>query len=483
MGNIFGDLQNASKALNAHRFGVTTAGNNIANVNNPNFSRQRAVLGDTGTIQTIEGPRSLGVEVIGFQQMRDAVLDKEILREGSLNASLEAQLSALDKAEASTGQTISRLGDSAFVDGASGTSSGGLAEVINDFFNSFHSLSANPASDAEKEALIQNADILAEKLNVTSTRFSDIQEDLTLKAETDLAEANGLIKEIARLNAEVARAEAGKAGQALDLRDERQARLEDLSELIQIQVSNIPDSGGQIRVAIATPSSDYVDLVEHGRSTQIIMEETATGLPKFRLDNSDADSVSIRGGSIHGALTARDGAIQEYVDDLDKFASELVTSVNAIYNGGTPPMDTNFFLDTGDSAQKTAAGISLDATLSSTTFRTTNDSAQNSGDNTLVLAIAELDQAEHASLGDRTFSSYYRSVVTDLAETVATVDSKLEDEKIVFDLLKQQRDSVSGVSIDEEMTDMMKFQRAYQATGKLISAIDEMLDVVINRLI
>lgn len=483
MGNIFGDLQNASKALNAHRFGVTTAGNNIANVNNPEFSRQRAVLGDRGTLQTLEGPRSLGVEVVGFQQMRDSVLDKEILREASLNGSLEAQMSALTKAEASTGQKISRVGDSPFVDGASGASSGGLAEVINDFFNSFHSLSANPSADAEKESLLQNADVLAEKLNVTSTRFSDIQDDLTFEAETDLSEANQLIEEIARLNAEVARAEAGHAGQALDLRDERQARLEDLSELVQVKVASIPDSGGQIRVSMITPSSGYVDLVDHGRSTQILMDDSVPGSPSFRLDNTDADQVVIRGGSIHGSLTARDGAIQKYVKDLDTFTEELVTVVNGIYNNGTPPSDTNFFADTGDASQKTAAGITLDGTLTATTLRTTNDPAQNQGDNSLVLAIAQLDDSEHAALGDRTFSSYYRAVVSDLAETVSNVDSRLEDEKIVFDLLKQQQDAVSGVSIDEEMTDMIKYQRAYEATGRLIQAIDEMLDVIINRLI
>ena len=171
--NILGDLANATKALNAHRFGVTTAGTNIANVNNPDYARQRAILGDRGTIQTLTGPKGLGVEVIGFKQMRDTVLDREVLRETSLNGSLEAQAAALSKAEANMGQEIDRTGDSPFIDGASndGSGAGGTAEVLNDFFNAFHALSANPSSDAERESLMQKSEILVQKLNVTSERF------------------------------------------------------------------------------------------------------------------------------------------------------------------------------------------------------------------------------------------------------------------------------------------------------------------------
>ncbi len=481
--NILGDLANATKALNAHRFGVTTAGTNIANVNNPDYARQRAILGDRGTIQTLTGPKGLGVEVIGFKQMRDTVLDREVLRETSLNGSLEAQAAALSKAEANMGQEIDRTGDSPFIDGASndGSGAGGTAEVLNDFFNAFHALSANPSSDAERESLMQKSEILVQKLNVTSERFSDLKDDISSQVVTDIGDANRLIEEIARLNAEIARAEANHAGQALDLRDQRQARLEDLSEYMQVEVSNLPNSGGQIRVSIGTVTGS-VNVIEEGRFERINFDDSVPGLPRFTMDSS-GEQVLIKAGSIHGSLTARDGGIQEYMNSLDRLASELVDQVNGLYNSGVAPGNTNFFTDTADPAQKTAAGISLDATLTSSSLRTTNDSAQEQGDNTLVLAIAELDSAEFAGLGNRSFSSYYRANVSDLAQDVATVNSRLEDEGIVFKLLKEQQDSVSGVSIDEEMTDMMKFQRAFEATSRHIRIIDEMLDVIVNQLV
>lgn len=479
--NIIGDLANATKALSAHRYGVTTAGTNLANVNNPDYARQRVVLGEDGMVQTLVGPRGTGVEVQGFEHMRDLVLDREVLRETSINSSLEAQQAALSKAEASIGQEITRSGDSPFIDGATadGGGSGGIAETLNNFFNALHSLSSNPASDAEREALVQKSIILTEKFNVTAERFNDLREDLTLQVETDVGQSNRLIKEIARLNVEIARAESQGAGQALALRDQRQALLQDLSEYMQIKTESVEGSSGQIRVYVpATGAANpQYDLVNLGRYKQVEFDDSGT-TPAFSI-KEDGTQIEIRGGSIHGALEARDGSIATYVRGLDDLAEELVTQVNNLYsdNGNL----SNYFADTGAAFDLTAAGIRLDSTLTSTNLRTSNASSEQ-GDNSLILAMAELDETRHSNLGNRTFGSFYRSIVTDMGETASKVQSRLDDEGIVFKLLKEQQDSVSGVSIDEEMTDMMKFQRAYEATGKLIRAIDEMLDVIINRL-
>lgn len=473
-----GDLANAAKALNAQRFGVTTAGNNLANVNNPDYARQRVIIGDPGVTQTLYGPQGLGVEVQGFMQMRDIVLDREVLRETSIHSSLTAQLAGLEKAQANIGQEINRSGDSPFIDGATadGGGSGGIAEVLNNFFNAFHSLAANPASDAEKESLVQKSQILAEKLNVTAERFSDLQEDLTLQAETDLGQANRIIENIAQLNAEIARAEANYAGQALSLRDQRQALLEDLSEIIQIKTENIDGSSGQIRVYVPTVggSSPTYDLINLGRYKTLELDDSGIA-PRLTVAQ-DGTEVEMRGGRIHGSLLVRDGSIAAYKRGLDDLAGQLVTSVNTIYSDSGA--QSNFFAAAGS----TATDIRLETGLTSATLRTSNTSS-NAGDNTTILALANLDDERHAALGDRTFGSFYRSIVTDLGEKTSNTQARLNDENIVYTLLKEQQDSVSGVSIDEEMTDMMKYQRAYEATGKLIKAIDEMLDVIINRLI
>lgn len=553
--NIIGELANASKALTAHRFGVTTAGNNMANVNNPDYARQRVVIGEDGYVQTVGGPRGLGVEVQGFTHMRDAVLDREVLRETSLNASLTSQQAALAKAESSLGQEITRSGDSPFIDGATanGGGSGGIAETLNNFFNAFHSLSANPGSDAEKESLLQKADILTEKLNVTAERFSDLHDDLGLEVATDLGSANQMIEEIARLNSEIARAESSRAGQALSLRDQRQGVLEDLSALMQVKVEEIPESSGQVRVYVPTVGgeSPQLDLVERGRFQTVDFIDSTDSNPNYQFVVGDKEiQIDIKSGAIQGSLEARDGAIAAYRRGLDGFAKELAGTINSLYNPSTAPQNTVFFADSIESASEVATAIAgeLDLTVSLTrdqfqaaidgkasgvsdaeamaaliettigatapslveiegrvsaqinyrqsaegfklasdlttsTLRTTNDADQNLGDNSLILAIAEIDDDRLSGLGGRDFATFYRSIVTDLGESVAKVDARLEDETIVFDMLKQQQESVSGVSLDEEMTDMMKYQRAFEATGKLIRAIDEMLDVIVNRLV
>ena len=185
------------------------------------------------------------------------------------------------------GQEINRTGYSAFIDGVAndGSGAGGLAGVLNDFFNAFHSLSANPGSDAEKESLLQKSEMLIQKLNVTSTRFADLKDDLSSVVETDLEDVNRLLGEVARLNSEIARAEASHAGQALTLRDQRQARLADLSEYMQVDVNNIKNSGGQVSVSVSTINGP-LKLIEEGRFEQINFDDSVPGLPQFTIEGS-----------------------------------------------------------------------------------------------------------------------------------------------------------------------------------------------------
>ena len=102
------------------------------------------------------------------------------------------------------------------------------------------------------------------------------------------------------------------------------------------------------------------------------------------------------------------------------------------------------------------------------------------GDNTVALAIAQLSTKKIAGLGNQTFSENYSSAVGSLGQSLASVNDQISSQNIVQKMLSTQRDSVSGVSLDEEMTDMMRFQRAYQANAKLISVIDQMLQTAIG---
>ena len=185
MSNLIGNLIGASKALQAHQTGVATAGKNLANVNNPDYARQRVVLGDRFVAETAQGPVSSGVEALSIRQIRDQFLDVAVVREKSLSGELVAQQSILDRAEANLGEAINRSEDSAAASDQS-HSRAGISNSINDFFNGFDDVAASPLDVGAKQVLLQKADILANKFNVTDQRLSDLQADITTQIGTDV---------------------------------------------------------------------------------------------------------------------------------------------------------------------------------------------------------------------------------------------------------------------------------------------------------
>ena len=143
MSGLIGNLLNAAKSLTAQQTGVEVAGRNLANLNNPAYARQRVELGDRLTFEGQFGPVGNGVEVLGIKQIRDQFLDVAVTREGAQTGLLQAQQSGLDRAEAALGEHVDRSGDSASIS-ATSNSTTGIAAGLNDFFNAFEELAANP---------------------------------------------------------------------------------------------------------------------------------------------------------------------------------------------------------------------------------------------------------------------------------------------------------------------------------------------------
>jgi flagellar hook-associated protein 1 FlgK len=193
---------------------------------------------------------------------------------------------------------------------------------------------------------------------------------------------------------------------------------------------------------------------------------------------SPATVLAPTAGSIQGALTARDGAIQTLRNNLNSLASQLVTSVNAAYN---PTGSTgNFF----DAAGTTAATFRLDPTVTAANLKASDGGA--AGDNTVAQAIAQLANHTFSTAGgdqlDGSFSSFYANSVGSLGQSLSGANSQVTNQSNIETLVRSQRDSVSGVSLDEELADLQKYQRAFQASSRVFTVIDTLLDNVVNQL-
>ena len=223
-----------ARSLAAQRQGVEVAGHNLANVNNTAYARQRVAIQSTASGDGINGPVGSGAEVTAIRQIRDRILDGQVVTEGGVTGSLESQQRALRMTQSLLGQSIDR-GNS----GASGASAadgvgGGqqLAAGLTDFFNAFASLAAQPASIPEREITLRKAVALAAQFPVLDTRLSGLSRQLDESLDTDLSSANALLADIARLNGQITRSESASGGSANDLRDQRQAKLESLAGLV-----------------------------------------------------------------------------------------------------------------------------------------------------------------------------------------------------------------------------------------------------------
>ena len=470
MSGLIGGLISAAHSLTAQQAGVQVAGRNLANVNNPEYSRQRAILGERVTLDSQLGPIGNGVEALGITQIRDQFLDQAVTRESSQSAALEAQENALTQAQSNLGEQIDRSSDSASLNDSTANPQG-ISAGLNNFFNAFENFSASPTDQGAKQLLLEKSTLLANQLNLADTRLAKLQTDLTTAATSDSASANSLLHQIADLNNSIAQVEFNAPDAAVELRDQRQARLEQLSNFMDFTSRSIPGSHGQIQIASQDASGAEVLLVD---KSLVLGGLTFDGTQLS--GGSPSSTLGLQGGSIKGHILARDGAIQSLRDALKNTANQLTAGVNTAY----APTGANFF-----QSPPSTGLIALDPSLNFSSLKAT--ATTNAGANEVASAIANLAQTTFsiASGGaiNGTISGVFNQAVGSLGHSLASVTDQLADQQVVEKMINGQRDAVSSVSSDEEMADLMKFQRSYQASARVLRVMDELLDGLVNGLI
>jgi flagellar hook-associated protein 1 FlgK len=466
--SLFSSINSTTDALSAQSRAIDIAGQNMANVNNPDYARQRVNYSNGADVLTSDGSESTGLTAT-VVQMRDALLDKQVTRELSTSASLTAQQSALERAQAALGEGVDSTDSTS---AASSATSSGISTATDDFFNAFSSFAANPTDSGDREALVQAAGTLTDRMNSVDTDLSQVQTDLNTQVTSDVTSVNGLLQQIATLNGQIGRFELNAPGSAVDLRDQREAAIEQLSGKLSINTQE--DASGQVQVTAKDTSGAAVVLVNLA---------TVSGAVAFDgtkiTGGASGATLALSGGSIQGELTARDGAVKTLRANLDNLAKQLVTSVNSAYN----PSNTaggNFFNASG----LTAGTIQVDSHVTAAGLQASNGGA--AGDNTVATAVAALASKKFSVSGgdqiDGSFSDFLTTSVGQLGQSLATTNSQVTNQNTVEQLVKSQRDAVSGVSLDEETADLLQYQRAFQASSRVFTTIDNLLDVVINQM-
>jgi len=426
------------------------------------------------------------------------------LGEISYQSSLEAQDIRLRQALANMGETVDRSDDVTFLDDFA-HNSGGIRGSLDTFFDSFESLAARPTDATTRQVVFQSAEALVDSFNRIDHRFDLMEQEMDTQIETEITSFNQKLAALEQTNQEIGRLELGNAGAALDLRDERQRMLEELSEFGSIEVFEAAENHGQVSVSMRDAAGVLTTILEPKVAAKEIYYDSTNS--QLRILGS-GQVLDMGAGRLPAVLEVRNVNVVNIRAELDQMANTVATEVNELYyqayqpaSGSTPAVpEISFFQQptpppsvSGVPSTVTAANIALYKSpstpavagnfvaLTATDLRTTTSAF--AGSNDLALLIAEVATQNQSGLGGAiTLSEFASRSVSSLGQEINDIQSRQEVQATVVDLLQTQRAEVSGVSMDEEVANLVQYQQAYQASSRYFNVLSEMLETLINSL-
>jgi flagellar hook-associated protein 1 len=468
-------LDIGNTGLTAQRLALDVTCENITNVNTPGYSRQTAQLSN-GITTVVNGLAvGTGVQVTNIQRAYDSFVQNQMVAAGSVSGN------------ANTSNIAMQMVQPLFNDiGVNGT--GGLSSALQGFFSSWQDLASNPQGVAERQAVIAKGQQLADAFHQVSGSLTNIQSSMNQSLGGVTTAINGYLKNIASLNSQIKVVQA-QGAEANELRDQRDLALQNLSQQVGIHFAEQPD--GTVTVTLPGAPAGQDVLVDQDNFATLSLTPNA-GNPAMNdvmlapVGGAALNATSFIGGagnsqgSIGATLQIRDTKIPQYLSSLDEFASTLATQVNTAHAAGytlTGATGVNFF-----NAATTAAGVAV--SVSSTddiAAASTDPTTGGAGNNINAQAVAGVqNQAFAMTGGTMTLGEFYTSLIGTVGIDVQSASQAVTQSTATMNQLSSLRESESGVSLDEELTNLTKYQMAYQGAAKLINVGSQMLDTLLG---
>ncbi len=462
----FSALQSALSGLMAHRRAMEVIGHNIANANTDGFTRRRVDLQPAGATAAAgvwsRNTRSGdGVNVAGVTRMREDFLDLRTRRELGTNGSVEQLSKVMDQIEALMPEP----------------SDTGLAARLSEFWGAWDDAAAQPDDLSLRSAVLQQADALTRTLNNVATSLADLRVSLVSDATTLVAQVNADSARVAELNESIVAA-TGAGVDAADLEDQRDLIIDRI--IAQTGATTRRQDDGSVDVFLGGGT-----LVRGNRSEALAVVPggpldppyTGTGLQKtevrWALDGYPVDALS---GRIGADLQGINTVAPRYLQQLDGVASRLVSDLNTLHRTGRGLNATDVNLDFFDPAGVTAGTIALSASVVGQPSRIALASGTGGPlDSSLGHAIAALVDSSTGA------DALHRTLIGQLGVDVQSAQRRADVQSKITTQVQSDRRAVIGVSLDEEMTNLVATQRAYEASARVMTAVDQMLDILISR--
>lgn len=482
MSSLFYGLEIAKTGLNVSQQGISLTGHNISNANTVGYTRQRIIQNSIDPSNTLshiskvnKGTIGGGVAISMIDQVRSDYLDRQYRSKNATLGNYTKRAEELDYLET----VMNEL------------SKNGLSASMGDFFNSLSELSGDPVNDEIRTSVQQNAQKMIESFHHYYTQLTGLQSTYNDNMNVTTTKVNNLLTSISSYNEQIAAYELS-GEQANDLRDKRNLLLDDLSKLINIDYH--VDADNNLIV-----SCEGVELINHTTIKKLeTVADPTTGFYNIYYEGTST-VFKYNDGELMAYKNLRDGStssnigIPYIVNNLNRLAQSLAQEFNDIHKTGyTKPIgaaasqtNVNFFdVPAGGYDDITAGNLSLSAAVLTSVRNIAASSvtvtATNSGNNTIALELAELSsRKDMTDVGN--FEEFLNSVVVELGIASSTSQTLSASQQAIVDNLASRKESISGVSLDEEMVQMMTYQHAYSAASRVLSALDEALEILINR--
>jgi flagellar hook-associated protein 1 FlgK len=471
--STFSGLSTALSSLIAQRQALGVAGQNIANANTAGYTRQRADLhsvASTAVASLHSTPLGAGsgVTVEGITRMSDQFLDARLRLQTAQSSDATAVATALTRLEGVVKEP----------------SSTGLASGLQEFWDAWQDVANSPDSTATRTVAIGTATTLTTQIADTYRAFESQWDQGRAEADSLVSRVNATAAAVAELNGQI-RGVLVSGGSAGELMDRRDSLITELSSMVGGTAKVLED--GTVNVMVAGNP-----LVQGDRASAITVQGSsvmtaATTEPPVagdvvRLEWANGTPLNLSGGSLAGTVTSLQpgslgGPIANAVSAINALATQVAGDVNALHSTGTtlaaPPDDTG--IDFFSFAAGTPAALGLTVAVTDPAMVAAAAGGTGEFDGSLADRISQL--GEGANGPDAT----WRAFVVDLGVATSAAERRAEVAEVSRASAENQQLANSSVDIDEEMTNMLAYQRAYEGAARVLTAVDEMLDVLINR--
>jgi len=452
-------IHTALSGILAQQRAMDATAHNIANAQTPGFRRQEAVLatrppyppaGQLAAIGT--GQYGTGVEVAMVRRAQDQFLD---LHARLLDAQLGRWTAAANTLHEVEGIIAQQSGSD-------------LGALLDRFWNAWQEVSLHPEDGAIRVTLRQEALTLTSAFRDTVSRLRDSQAGIDRTVQARVQEINNMAAEIAGLNREIT-AVLAEGNQPNDLLDRRDYLLGELSKMVGATTLVATDGNAIVNVG----GRPLVEGVE-----SFAMQASLGAGGHVQVLWGDGSPVNVANGELYGLLQTRDATIPDYLAQLDTIATNLINRVNTLHQAGYGLDDS-----TGVSflAGTSAADISLDPAIMADVRQIAAASGPGApGDGSNALAIAQV--RDEILVGSQTLNQAFRSLLSQAGSEARDARVRAESMEFARQQVAEQQQSLYGVSLDEELTNMVQFQHAYNASARVLTALDEMLVTLIERM-